>query len=338
VNTDPVVSPIKAKTLHQKPIRKESSEKLREEKPREKPTLDRPIKTTHKTKEKHTTTTDLPPVTPAPAESDVFSPLDSEASGRPEGCDTPPPSGLGSTSNEAPRPSRRQRAQVSYAEPSLRDKMRRPDKKLVDAVPITKGLVSGDPRDEDKPSSSASAKREDDRDIPNWKNIPNKTRDEATSPLRSKSSKVDEDLPSTVLTDRRRKSTQLSDGASEPKPSVSQSTIAALVAGSQKRLSRAREVAEAQRRINGEKGDFDIYTFDDSPPSGNLKQADNNTTGKQSRRHSSMSDVRGGLKTAASGPTKQSDSKGEAEQQVEGEGVSSNQGDRISARRRSMMI
>ena len=42
---------------------------------------------------------------------------------------TPPPAGLGAT-----RPSRRQRGSVSYAEPNLRDKMRRPTKDLVDAV------------------------------------------------------------------------------------------------------------------------------------------------------------------------------------------------------------
>lgn len=47
--------------------------------------------------------------------------------------DTPPPADI-SSSGETSRPSRRSRSQVSYAEPNLRDKMRRPSKQLVDAV------------------------------------------------------------------------------------------------------------------------------------------------------------------------------------------------------------
>ena len=47
--------------------------------------------------------------------------------------DTPPPSDI-SFSGETSRPSRRARSAVSYAEPNLRDKMRRPTKELLDAV------------------------------------------------------------------------------------------------------------------------------------------------------------------------------------------------------------
>ncbi|PHH81659.1 hypothetical protein CDD82_248 [Ophiocordyceps australis] len=47
--------------------------------------------------------------------------------------DTPPPGDI-SSSGETSRPSRRSRASVSYAEPNLRDKMRRPTKELLDAV------------------------------------------------------------------------------------------------------------------------------------------------------------------------------------------------------------
>ncbi len=54
-------------------------------------------------------------------------------SSRVEGRDTPPPSDI-SSQGEMPRPSRRARASVSYAEPNLRDKMRRPTKELFDAV------------------------------------------------------------------------------------------------------------------------------------------------------------------------------------------------------------
>lgn len=47
--------------------------------------------------------------------------------------DTPPPVDI-TSKGETSRPSRRNRTAVSYAEPNLRDKMRRPTKELVDAV------------------------------------------------------------------------------------------------------------------------------------------------------------------------------------------------------------
>ncbi|KAK4228453.1 hypothetical protein QBC38DRAFT_414551 [Podospora fimiseda] len=47
--------------------------------------------------------------------------------------DTPPPAHI-SSEGETSRPSRRARSAVSYAEPNLRDKMRRPTKELFDAV------------------------------------------------------------------------------------------------------------------------------------------------------------------------------------------------------------
>lgn len=47
--------------------------------------------------------------------------------------DTPPPADI-SSNGETSRPSRRARAAISYAEPNLRDKMRRPTKELFDAV------------------------------------------------------------------------------------------------------------------------------------------------------------------------------------------------------------
>ena len=47
--------------------------------------------------------------------------------------DTPPPGHI-SADGETSRPSRRARAAISYAEPNLRDKMRRPTKELFDAV------------------------------------------------------------------------------------------------------------------------------------------------------------------------------------------------------------
>lgn len=51
----------------------------------------------------------------------------------PSARDTPPPADI-SVHGETSRPSRRARAAISYAEPNLRDKMRRPTKELYDAV------------------------------------------------------------------------------------------------------------------------------------------------------------------------------------------------------------
>ncbi|KAL2205121.1 hypothetical protein CC79DRAFT_1399311 [Sarocladium strictum] len=60
------------------------------------------------------------------------SPEPTTSSEEPRG-DTPPPAHI-SSNGETSRPSRRNRTAVSYAEPNLRDKMRRPSKQLFDAV------------------------------------------------------------------------------------------------------------------------------------------------------------------------------------------------------------
>lgn len=74
-------------------------------------------------------------------------------------CDTPPPLDISSAGDTA-RPSRRARAAVSYAEPSLRDKMRRPTKELTDAVSGEgkyKHRTSMNTKDENVPMVLASA-------------------------------------------------------------------------------------------------------------------------------------------------------------------------------------
>ncbi|PNP49125.1 hypothetical protein THARTR1_10199 [Trichoderma harzianum] len=68
-------------------------------------------------------------------ESALFSPGSLAADVSPEGSrgDTPPPSDI-SSNGETSRPSRRNRTTISYTEPNLRAKMRRPTKELFDAV------------------------------------------------------------------------------------------------------------------------------------------------------------------------------------------------------------
>lgn len=75
----------------------------------------------------------LCPNTPPSAAATLSSSSDRPHSTFAEGRDTPPPFDI-SSQGEVARPSRRARASVSYAEPNLRDKMRRPTKELLDAV------------------------------------------------------------------------------------------------------------------------------------------------------------------------------------------------------------
>lgn len=85
---------------------------------------------------------DSHPETPATAPEDTFTPDASEPSSdvRPASKDTPPPSDLDLDTcgtgvfDPAERATRRPRGSVSYTEPNLRAKMRRPTKDLADAV------------------------------------------------------------------------------------------------------------------------------------------------------------------------------------------------------------
>lgn len=107
----------------------------------------------------------LPPKTPAV--EDIFSPPSTEPSTqRPESKDTPPPGDLSSAdqTGQGARPGRRARPQVSYKEPSLHTKMRRPDAKLVDAVIERRTSV------EPQTAPSTVVKRELSEDVP-WKPV-----------------------------------------------------------------------------------------------------------------------------------------------------------------------
>ena len=295
--------------------------------------------------------TELPPITPAPPNLNLFSPADSQPPPMmPQTRDTPPPGDLNSSNTDAARTSRRQRAQVSYAEPSLRDKMRRPGKELVAAVGANgKSAYVSRKNDSDKTDehSTIQVKTEDDAEESSWKTLPIEKPHvpvEPSSPLGGKSSKSNEELPPTVITDRRRRSVQrlAEDASLGPQSGVSQSTIAALVAGSQKRLSRAREAAEA-RRLSGEGSS--VYDFiDKSPPE--EKESDSSKPNNHSRRHSSMSEIKGsstkeavlGLARSSSTSAVSRTIKTSGEREDGESGLSLSRGERMAARRRSMMI
>ncbi|KAK3951860.1 hypothetical protein QBC32DRAFT_261445 [Pseudoneurospora amorphoporcata] len=72
--------------------------------------------------------------------------------------DTPPPAHI-SSNGETSRPSRRARAAISYTEPNLRDKMRRPTKELFDAV-------SGEGKFLHRPAAQQQQQRKGDESAP----------------------------------------------------------------------------------------------------------------------------------------------------------------------------
>ncbi|KAF2479967.1 hypothetical protein BDY17DRAFT_340919 [Neohortaea acidophila] len=215
--------------------------------------------------------TDMPPQTPA--EPDLFSPTPSEPSTLPAAGrgDTPPPgdlSTLSTTSDGAGRPSRRARSAVNYAEPSLIAKMRRPDKKMMDAVtglqdPRRAMSISGDRRSSSQPATTIKKEPQDPADL--WKlSLPAADLIATSSPLTQKSG--GEELLGSPDTN----STTIAAPLHPPKPSTSSANISALMAASRKRresshlpqrpLGTDMDVAVATKKME----DLDVYDFKES--------------------------------------------------------------------------
>ena len=250
------------------------------------------------------------PETPAPPANDLFSPVSSEPSGaRAESRDTPPPPDLGPDMGTGSfgRASRRPKGAVNYAQPNLRDKMRRPTKELVDAVGAEERLRQANlTRTGTEAADSVISKQEDIGDaMPPWKtNDPkegHRIREEPTSPLSNKTGGSAIDLPGTVVTDRRRRSVApaRNDDIDEPsKPSSASSAIIALTGGSHKLRRREEDESSAsttEDRTNEPTERPSIYDFSSSsPPDHGGNASDNEGKGssskptRSSRRHSSV--------------------------------------------------
>ena len=316
----------------------------------------------------------------APPPSDLFSPESpGESVARPDSRDTPPPLDLGLDTGTGSfgRGSRRPKSSINYAQPNLRDKMRRPTKELVDAVGAEeRARIAKAECDASKP---VFIKQEEDVDaIPPWKtDAPTndqRTRPKPTSPLSNKIGAAD--LPASVITERRKRTIVAApnDEAIDPvKPaSGAASAIAALTAGTQ-RLKR-REEEEPGRDV--EKGEqprepmerTSIYEFTGSSPidpSGNTISDTRSEalakTVRSSRRHSTvpasvepgtgsiMISRRGDRRREASVARESEESAEKAEAQVPrtqsvlnlgagSAGASVGRGERAASRRRSMMI
>lgn len=319
VNTDPVTSPMKvSKSLDKGEIGDSKKEGPKKSRDRDR-AKDRPssVKVNQPAKKQQESIASVlspaesdspPPETPAALPLDLFSPVTSEPSAaRPESRDTPPPPDLNpDASNEdafnaAGRISRRARGSVSYAEPNLRDKMRRPTQELVDAVGADERVqraASTKPEGSKSEGEGANGierskairtvfiKKEDAlSESSSWKSLPSidssksqqeRARAEATSPLGNKTTA---DLPASVTTDRRcrtsalHRSEDLPQHEGKPATSGSSTAIAALVAAGAGKKSRNPPPAPAAARDAPEDKNpldepLDIYDFNDSTPDG----------------------------------------------------------------------
>ncbi|KAG9234305.1 hypothetical protein BJ875DRAFT_17078 [Amylocarpus encephaloides] len=179
--------------------------------------------------------------------------------------DTPPPADLGPGA-ECARPSRRARGAVSYAEPSLRNKMRRPTKELVDAVAT--GSKSGQRlsiKAEGMDASSTRIKAEPgDEDA--WKCLPlAPTAHLDDSPLRNKSES--EQLPNSITTHRKRRESILHQIQLDLSKPGAESAISAVIAEHRKAKA-AREKALGKEVVLPTKAmeNLEFYEFKESSP------------------------------------------------------------------------
>lgn len=250
---------------------------------------------------------EAPPETPAPPSTDVLSPNPTESSApRPDSRDTPPPPDLGPDTGTGSfgRASRRPRGSVNYAQPNLRDKMRRPTAELVDAVAAEERARQARTAIAEREKSDSVIIKQEDADtdgLPVWKtNDPNdgKKREEPTSPLINKTVGSSNDLPSSVITERRRRTIAPSrnDEGEQPtnQSSAAASTIAALTVGSNKlKADKPRTDVTKDQFTHKSAERSSIYDFTGSSP--NNGEIVDDPEGKEagartsrSRRHSSV--------------------------------------------------
>lgn len=125
-----------------------------------------------------------------------------------ESSDTPPPADI-SWKGETTRPSRRSRAPVSYAEPNLRDKMRRPTKDMVDAVSGEGKYRRSSNAPVDDAAATESLARPESTTENSYEKAPLALEAPISalpaSPLAQKSTVDGNALPSSVVTERRKR-------------------------------------------------------------------------------------------------------------------------------------
>ncbi|KAI0124921.1 hypothetical protein BJ170DRAFT_635650 [Xylariales sp. AK1849] len=184
--------------------------------------------------------------------------------------DTPPPIDI-SSRGETSRGSRRNRTAVSYAEPSLRDKMRRPTKQLFDAVA---GEGKSMRRTSHTKANEMSSVKSEEKST-GWKDLPKavdpSVSDVAASPLAQKTSRApppDEDLPITVATDGKRCDSSSAVQTTESEGSAATSRLTSKLLNRRLEEIAARE-AEVAKMFDG----ADVYEFTSSSPSNTSKHS-----------------------------------------------------------------
>lgn len=220
-----------------------------------------------------------PEVETLSAEPNLAVPDTPEPTPREDVRDTPPPTDI-SARGEVSR-GRRARAAVSYAEPNLRDKMRRPTKQLLDAVSGEGKQIrraSHSKRDELPSGPSSTAKSEEKPE--SWKELPGHgpskpDSDVMASPLARKGSRASpsDDLPTSVVMDRRKRNSTMAitqgAAAGDSESSSSSSSTKGHARSANRRLEEiaAREVEVA--KIFDDKSD--VYEFPSSSPKNDAK-------------------------------------------------------------------
>ncbi|KAI1766627.1 hypothetical protein GGR53DRAFT_204116 [Hypoxylon sp. FL1150] len=215
------------------------------------------------------------------AEPNLAVPDTPEPTPREDVRDTPPPADI-SARGEASR-GRRTRAAVSYAEPNLRDKMRRPTKQLLDAVAGEGKHIrrTSHSKKDELPSGPSSAVKSEEKPE-SWKDLPahgasKHDSDVMASPLARKGSRASpsDDLPTSVVMDRRKRNSNMAitQGATagDSESSLSSSSTKSHSRSANRRLEEiaAREVEVA--KIFDDKSD--VYEFPESSPKNCAKQS-----------------------------------------------------------------
>lgn len=214
----------------------------------------------------------------APTEPDIFSPPSLQPSTYPDPRDTSPPTDI-APRDEDPRPSRRSRGSISYAEPNLRAKMRRPTNEFVAAVATGSQQNHSDVVKLDDQSVSVVKVKTEPTPDNRWKERPVVTLVE-NSPLKGKAPAT-ESLPSSITTHRKRRESMLNE--SEPEPRGPGSAIAALLA--EKRRAKA-EARAKELKSKDTASNLDIYEFRASSPEAmKVKEA---KPAPRSRRHTAI--------------------------------------------------
>ncbi|ETS79561.1 hypothetical protein PFICI_09414 [Pestalotiopsis fici W106-1] len=173
--------------------------------------------------------------------------------------DTPPPADISST-GETSRVGRRARSNVSYAEPNLRDKMRRPTKQLFDAVAGEGKAMrrSSQSRHSDMFPAKSDEKPSDCKS----KDLEGSEKEEhvAASPLVQKVSRnmPTEDLQTTVVTERKKR-----DSSAAAQGAGADSSKTATRPMNKKMEEIAAREAEVAKMFDGP----DVYEFTSSSPS-----------------------------------------------------------------------